>query len=222
MSSYTQMPNYAQETELWADGYLRVAGIDEVGRGALAGPVMAAAVIVPQESSAAPVWQEVRDSKCLQPNQRNKLNKQIQVAALAYGIGVISPAEIDRTNIVIATRQAMCAAVTAIEPAPDFLLIDWVQLPQLRIAQKSLPKADAHIISVAAASILAKVHRDTLMIELGEHYPDYGFAQHKGYGTAAHLAAIERYGPCPIHRQSFAPIARQATLRDSGAYNNRS
>ena len=211
MRSIKQMPNLDQENHLWADGYCRVAGIDEAGRGALAGPVVAAAVIVPSESHADPLWQAVCDSKLLKPVERQELSAQIKTTALAYGIGVVESTAIDQTNIALATRRAMCAAVMIIDPAPDYLLIDWVRLPELIIAQQSMVKADMHIVSVAAASILAKVHRDSLMVALDEQHPGYGFAQHKGYGTAAHRRAIEQLGPCPVHRQSFAPVAKYVT-----------
>ncbi len=197
---------------MWQQGALYIAGVDEAGRGALAGPVVAAALIAPPRSELSGLWSAVRDSKQLPPIRRAHLAELIRQQALAWGIGVVSAAEIDRIGIAPATRLAMSEAIAQLSPAPDYLLIDWVRLPQLNLRQESMAKADALIVSVAAASILAKVHRDQLMVHLAAEYPDYHFADNKGYGSAAHLTAIERYGACPIHRRSFAPFARQATL----------
>jgi ribonuclease HII len=207
-----QRPTLAAELHLWQGGYQRVAGVDEAGRGALAGPVVAAAVIIPAGSALAGVWAEVDDSKLLSPTRRALLASQVQAAALAWGIGVTPSTVIDQIGIAPATRLAMYAAIKALTPPPDFLLIDWVRLPQINIAQESRAKADRDLASVAAASILAKVHRDGLMAALHESYPHYGFGSHKGYGTPAHLAALQRHGPCPEHRHSFAPVAQPLTL----------
>lgn len=215
MSAVLQHPTFVQEEQLWRRGYCQIAGIDEAGRGALAGPLVAAAVIVPRRSPLASVWAEVRDSKLLSPQRRNTLAGQIQVAALAWGVGAVAAATIDQIGIAAATRQAMLEAIARLHLTPDYLLIDWVRLPQTPIAQESLVKADRDIVSVAAASILAKVHRDQLMVKLHEQYPQYGFAHHKGYGAPAHLSAIVRYGPCLAHRQSFAPLTpNRDTLPD--------
>jgi len=203
-----------RERSLWAQGFRHVAGIDEAGRGALAGPVVAGAVIVDASAYDAPVWSAVRDSKQLSPAARATLAPQIEAAALAWSIGVVEAAAIDALGIAPATRRAMIAAIEALIPRPDYLLIDWVRLPLVNIQQESRAKADQHIVSVAAASILAKVHRDRIMVELGERYAVYGFAAHKGYGAAAHLAALSQWGPSPVHRHSFAPIAQPASLLD--------
>lgn len=207
-----QHPTLAYETRLWQSGFARVAGVDEAGRGALAGPVVAAAVILPPGAAVSGVWGQVGDSKLLTTAQRTALAPQIQACALAWGIGSASAALIDQIGIAAATRQAMQAAIDLLQPSPDYLLIDWVKLPRVNIAQRSLIKADREIVSVAAASILAKVYRDQLMVALQDRYPTYGFCTHKGYGTAAHLAAIEQYGPCAEHRHSFAPMAKRSTL----------
>jgi ribonuclease HII len=188
-----------------------VAGVDEAGRGALAGPVVAAAVAIAPENVEAPVWSQVRDSKLLTPAHRTALEPQIQEQALTWAVAAVETATVDRLGIAVAARLAMARAIAALKPPADFLLIDWVRLPQLAIPQHSQPKADRDIVSVAAASILAKVHRDRWMVALHERYPQYGFAGHKGYGAAAHLAALDCWGPCPEHRRSFAPLA-QATL----------
>lgn len=204
------IPTFADELRLWQAGYRAIAGIDEAGRGALAGPVVAAAVIVPPWASLTDIWAEVRDSKLLTAAQRHALVPEIHAAALAWGIGATAATAIDQVGIAAATRQAMLAAIQALAVAPDYLLIDWVKLPEAALRQESLIKADQRIVAVAAASILAKVYRDELLIALHEDYPTYGFAQHKGYGTQAHLAALTAYGPCPEHRHCFAPIAQQA------------
>ena len=201
------MPTFTEESRLWQAGFRYIAGIDEAGRGALAGPVVAAAVIVPPQSDRRGIWAAVNDSKRLTPSRRCRLSAEIQQAALAWGVGAIDAAQIDKIGIGPATRLAMIAAIDALTPRADYLLIDWVRLPLCPIEQASFVKADQRIVSVAAASILAKVHRDGLLTALHGAYPHYGFAQHKGYGTAAHLAAIRNNGPCIEHRHSFAPIA---------------
>jgi ribonuclease HII len=214
LMSARSAPTLHQESRLWRDGFRHVAGIDEVGRGALAGPVVAAAVMLPPGTQLAGVWTAVRDSKLLTPAQRQALVPQIQASALAWGIGSAAPTLIDQQGIAAATRVAMQQASAALDPTPDYLVIDWVKLPGVKIAQTSLIKADRDIVSVAAASILAKVYRDELMIALHTTYPMYHFHQHKGYGAATHLAALAEYGPCAEHRYSFAPIAQAPTLFD--------
>ena len=206
------LPTFDYEQQLWRQGFQRVAGIDEAGRGALAGPVVAAVVIAPMDTVYGGVWAKVRDSKLLSAQQREALVVDIEEQAAGWAIGSMTAAVIDQENIAVATRMAMQQAIRKLRPAPDHLLIDWVKLPQLNIHQMSLTKADQQIVSVAAASILAKVYRDRLMVTLAQDYPAYGFARHKGYGTAAHRAAIARHGPCPIHRHSFAPIAQKHAL----------
>jgi len=196
-----------QERELWAAGYRWLAGIDEAGRGAWAGPVVAAAVVLPAErNDLATILCGVRDSKVLTPRQREALVPLIHQAALAVGIGMASSRFIDRRGIVPATRQAMAMAVHNLSLPPHCLLIDALKLPEVPLPQRALIKGDAHVLSIAAASIVAKVFRDRLMVALGERCCGYGFARHKGYGTAAHRAALQLLGPCPEHRLSFAPL----------------
>jgi ribonuclease HII len=207
-----QAPTLELERALWAKGYRFVAGVDEAGRGALAGPVVAAAVVIDPVTATHPVWSQVRDSKLLTPAQRQVLAPQIEAVALAWAVGSVPASDIDRCGIAAATRQAMCTAVGALANRPEYLLIDWVKLPALNIHQCSSAKADQRIACVAAASILAKVHRDRRMVELDGRYPAYGFAAHKGYGAPAHLAAIQHCGPCAEHRHSFAPMAQMPDL----------
>ena len=201
------VPTFEHEYRLWGSGCRSVAGLDEAGRGALAGPVVAAAVIIDPATADLPLWGELRDSKLLSPRRRAALAPQIRAAALSWAVGATSAQEIDRIGIAAATRQAMQAAIVNLSPQPQHLLIDWVRLPQVSIAQFSCAKADQLIVSVAAASILAKVHRDALMAALDQVYPVYGFGGHKGYGAPTHMAALATHGPCPEHRYSFAPLA---------------
>lgn len=201
-----QMPTLEHETRLWNAGYRCIAGVDEVGRGALAGPVVAAAVALPIHAAQDGVWAEVRDSKLLAAAQRERLAEQIKQEAQAWGVGACAAEEIDQFGIAAATRLAMARALACLAPAADYLLIDWVRLDAINIPQESMIKADAHIVSVAAASILAKVWRDRWMSDHAEAFPDFGFAANNGYGTGDHLAAITRCGPCAIHRHSFAPM----------------
>jgi ribonuclease HII len=205
-------PTFEREMALWQAGYLHIAGIDEAGRGALAGPVVAAAVIAPPGSVQTGVWAKVRDSKAVSPQQRITLAAELQQAALAWATGCVEARRIDEIGIAAATRQAMLAAIASLAIQPDYLLIDWVRLPQINLPQQSPAKADAHIASVAAASILAKVQRDRLMESYAASCPCYDFARNKGYGAPAHLRAIAQHGPCPIHRLSFAPFALQGRL----------
>lgn len=195
------------ERELWRQGFVRVAGCDEVGVGPLAGPVVAAAVVI----SPAAWVRGVDDSKKLTPAQRSRLADEIRSTALAWAIGVADVEEVDRLNVYRAALQAMRRAVLELALAPDFLVVDARHVPGLSMPQLPLVDGDARSYSVAAASILAKVHRDTIMREYDKQYPQYGFAQNSGYGTRGHLAALQHYGPCPIHRKSFAPV-RQLSL----------
>lgn len=209
------IPTFDEEARLWSAGYDRVAGLDEAGRGALAGPVVAGAVIAPTASSLTGVWAEVRDSKLLRPARREALGLSIERESLAWGVGVVEAVVIDEIGVASATKQAMMQALWALGVKPDFLLIDWVKLPQSGLPQLCTPKADQRMASVAAASILAKVTRDRLMDGIGIQYPSYAFGEHKGYGTAQHLAALNECGPCPQHRFSFAPVAHSSTLLDT-------
>ncbi len=199
-------PDLREERALARKGYTRVAGIDEAGRGAWAGPVVAAAVIWPRR---ARLPYPIRDSKLLSPAQREALYPLICQASIAWGVGQASHAEIDALGIVPATRLAMTRAVQALPLAPDALLIDAVKLPNLPQHQRVLYHADTLCLSVAAASILAKVTRDRQMTELDALYPGYGFLSHKGYGTQMHREALARLGISPIHRQTYRPVASQ-------------
>jgi ribonuclease HII len=187
-----------------ASGYARIAGLDEAGRGPLAGPVVAAAVILP-EGLLIP---GLTDSKQVSEQDREKLFGVICEQAVCYGIGIIDERTIDQVNILQATVLAMEAALRQLSPKPDYLLLDAMILPRNRLPQVSLVKGDCRSHSIAAASILAKVTRDRLMLELHEKYPLYNFRNHKGYGTKEHLLLIREHGPCDAHRKTFQPVAQ--------------
>jgi len=198
-------PTRAEEVQLYSQGVELVAGVDEVGRGALAGPVVAGAVIF-ASSLSAPWERLVRDSQELRPRQREGLVGLIRGEALAWGLGEVPAQAIDRIGILPATRQAMRQALEALGVSPQFLLIDGIKLPEVPLPQKRLIRGDKLCFSIACASILAKVYRDGLMVGLDREYPGYGFARHKGYGTAHHQQRLLERGPCPLHRRSFAPL----------------
>ncbi|HOC20023.1 MAG TPA: ribonuclease HII [Anaerolineae bacterium] len=201
-------PLLEHESHFWERGYRAVAGLDEAGRGAWAGPVYAGAVILAPQLPAPPQLSAVRDSKQLSPAQREAAFAAIQTTALAWAAGWASAVEIDALGIVPATRLAMTRALVALPLLPDALLIDALRLPEIPLPQQSFPFADALALTVAAASIVAKVSRDRWMRERAEvDFGGYGFAQHKGYGTRQHQAALAARGPCALHRRSFAPIA---------------
>lgn len=195
------------ERLLWSAGLVRVAGIDEVGMGPLAGPVVAAAVVFPAD--AKPL-RGIADSKLLPAPARAAAATAIRAAALGVGLGVVEPDEIDRLNIYQAGLQAMRRAVAALPFVPDHVVVDARHIPDLVVPQTRYIRADAIVYSVAAASIVAKVHRDGLMQALDAIYPAYGFARHVGYATREHLRALAEYGPTPLHRRSFAPCAAAA------------
>ncbi len=201
-----QVPTVEEEMALLKQGYCFIAGLDEAGRGCLAGPVVAAAVILPLEEDCLSIFVGVRDSKQLLPHARESLYQVIMQHAVAVAVGFGSVALIDERNILQATKYAMRAAIAQLSTAPQALLLDALMLSDISLPQRSIIKGDASCLSIAAASIVAKVTRDRLMLELHELYPAYGFAQHKGYGTEAHLAALHEHGACPIHRRSFAPV----------------
>ena len=203
-------PDLRFESALWQSGVSRVAGIDEAGRGAWAGPVAAGAVILPVDPAVAGRLASVRDSKQMLPAARVFWAAEIRSVAMAWGVGLASSAEIDMLGIVPATRLAMRRAVAALGIFPGHCLIDALRLPDLAAPQTALIKGDARSLSIAAASVLAKTARDALMEAYDAQYPGYGFAQHKGYGTALHWAALQQKGPTAIHRGSFAPVARCA------------
>jgi ribonuclease HII len=215
MAREQTLPTLTYEMRLWAEGYGRIAGLDEAGRGAWAGPVVAAAVILPSsDPHLSTHLAGVRDSKLLTAAQRGTLLKTVLRHAVAWGVGVVAPAEIDAIGVVPATQKAMAFALQALAPPADYLLIDHLVLPDIPLPQKSLSHGDAHILSIAAASIVAKVSRDRLMVELELDWGGYGFAQHKGYGTARHQTALEALGPSPCHRLSFEPVRRVAAQHD--------
>jgi ribonuclease HII len=193
----------AFERSARASGHCRIAGLDEAGRGPLAGPVVAAAVVLPCDV----LIPGVTDSKQVSGPERERLYDVIREQALAYGIGTADERTIDEVNIYQATIIAMERALEGINPPPDFLLIDALGLPRVPIPQNPLIKGDLRSHSIAAASILAKVARDRLMQELHEKYPQYNFHKHKGYGTQEHLALIRKHGPCEAHRRSFRPVS---------------
>jgi ribonuclease HII len=203
------LPNYPTldlERALWANGALWIAGIDEAGRGALAGPVAAAAVILPQIRNFTLELKGVRDSKKMTPAQRETWNRAIRKSAVTFGVGLASAREIDLVGILPATKLAAKRAINALSVVPDHLLIDHFKMLDLNTPQTSIPKGDALSLSIAAASVLAKTSRDAILCELDEQYPGYGFVDHKGYGTTFHLEAIRKLGPTPIHRMTFAPL----------------
>ena len=193
---------YQFEQLMQSQGYRLIAGIDEAGRGPLAGPVVAAAVILHPDQ---PI-EGVNDSKKLTDQRREQLFEQIMLKAMAVGIGQADAETIDRINILQATRQAMLEAVSTLAATPDYLLIDGITTIASSLPQRTIKQGDSRSASIAAASIIAKVTRDRLMQSYDQHYPLYGFARHKGYGSALHLSALQKYGPCPIHRMTFARV----------------
>ena len=205
----SQWPDLLEERALQAQGLAHIAGLDEAGRGAWAGPVMAAAVVLPLDRpDLTQALSGVRDSKQCTPRQRDELFDRIREVALAVGVGSVPAGGVDEIGILPATRQAMAQAVDRLDVTPDALLIDFLQLPDLPFPQYPLTKGDARSLSVAAASIVAKVTRDRMMVSLDARYGGYGFAQHKGYGTRQHRQALALLGPSPVHRLSFAPLKK--------------
>lgn len=201
------VPNTREEEACLRLGYRRVAGLDEVGRGPLAGPVVAAAVVLP--SCRGAWWEAVRDSKALTPLARARLAPRIEAEA-AVGVGLASSQEVDAWGLTRATRLAMERALRSLLVPPDFLLVDGLPTAWLGAPQRAIVGGDATCLSVAAASVVAKLFRDRLMEEQDRCYPAYGFARHRGYATADHLAALRARGPCPIHRVSYRPVAEAA------------
>ena len=198
----TPVDLWAFEKKAWEKGYTRIAGIDEAGRGPLAGPVVSASVILPPDVSIP----GINDSKQLSPVKRNALYQLIYSEAVSVGLGIVDAAEIDRINILQASLLSMAMATDNLSPRPDWLLIDGRFSIPSRLPQQPIPKGDALSISIAAASIVAKVTRDRLMEQYDVYYPQYGFSRHKGYPTRAHREAIRVYGSCPIHRRSFRGV----------------
>ncbi|MCL4490527.1 MAG: ribonuclease HII [Nitrospirae bacterium] len=196
------MDPYAFDEAVRKDGFEVITGVDEAGRGPLAGPVVAAAVILPREIKI----DGVRDSKKIPEGEREQLFREILINALDVGVGIVGAEEIDRVNILRATILAMHNAITGLSKKTDIILIDALRIPSIKITQKPVIKGDAKSASIAAASIIAKVVRDRIMVEYHSLYPHYGFDRHKGYGTRVHLDRIRQYGPCPIHRKSFQKV----------------
>ena len=195
------------EEEARRRGFRLIAGVDEVGRGALAGPVVAAAVILDPER---PLPKGLNDSKKLTALQRERIGEELRATALCHAVGSVAAEEIDRTNILVATRRAMCDALSRLRPAADFALIDAVQLRDLALPQQSIIRGDSCCASIAAASVIAKTYRDALMREQHLAHPQYGFDAHVGYGTRAHFEALRAHGPCPLHRRTFRGVLPDA------------
>lgn len=191
------------EEKLRKEGFVRIAGVDEAGRGPLAGPLYAAACVLPNES----FFDGLDDSKKLtEPRRRSLFHKLVEHPNVSYGIGRVSALEVDQLNVYQATLEAMKRAVEALHPPPEALLVDAMPLQFGKLPVESIIRGDSLSLSIAAASILAKESRDQEMRELDQEYPEYGFAKHKGYGTALHKKALAKHGPCPAHRRSFAPV----------------
>ena len=191
------------ENQAIADGYKFIAGVDEVGRGCLAGAVVAAAVIL---DLSKPLPEGLNDSKKITAKNRERIAEEIRETAVCYAIAQIEADEIDRINILQATKKAMSVAVGELNPAADFLLIDALQLREINLPQKAIIHGDAISASIAAASIIAKTYRDNLMRQLDEIYPEYGFSNHVGYGTKQHFEALRKHGACPLHRKTFRGV----------------
>ena len=208
--SDSSIDRFEFERALLCQGVERIAGLDEAGRGPLAGPVVAAAVMLPESwlvSGLPPELQGLNDSKQLTPARREKFFGVLKRSSeVIWGIARVDAEEVDEFNILRATHRAMNEAIDRLQPSPEHVLVDGLPVKTLRHHQTALVKGDSMSYSIAAASVLAKVSRDRLMIEYHRQWPAYGFADHKGYGTEQHLAAIAMHGPCPIHRRSFAPL----------------
>ncbi len=210
------MPDLSLEAEFRLQGYHLIAGVDEAGRGPLAGPVAAAAVILPPDLTGDEPWlAAIDDSKRLSERRRTEAAKLVRENALACAVELIDSEGIDRIGIGNAVIQAMLTAVERLKPAPDALLMDWVPIKESPLPHQTVVKGDGRSLSIAAASILAKVARDDLMVRAEGCYPGYGFARHKGYATRAHLRCLSELGPCPMHRRSFSPLRQGRLLSDA-------
>jgi ribonuclease HII len=197
---------FKEEKVCESQGYQRIAGIDEVGRGCLAGPVVAAAVVIPRRKRAAAWYRKVNDSKLLTAEQREEVFQYIQAEALSTGVGIVSHGIIDAQGMTCAVQRAMKMSLEKLSPPAEFVLIDYFTVPDLYLPQKGVANGDSEGFSIACASIVAKVTRDKLMLEMDSVYPGYGLARNKGYGTPEHLDCLRKLGPCPIHRRSFQPV----------------
>jgi len=195
------------EIQARLQGYAKVAGVDEAGRGPLAGPVVAAAVILPEDFDPA----GVDDSKKLTPAKRDAMFERITAEALAFGVGIVDSEEIDKINILRATHLAMKLALDDLNTVYDYVLVDGLMVNGLGAPTLAIVKGDSKCVSIGAASIIAKVTRDRIMVDMDRLYPAYGFAKHKGYACKSHMEAIETNGPCPCHRMSFSPICERTT-----------
>lgn len=217
-------PHLEHELTAYRQGYRLVAGVDEAGRGALAGPVVAAAVVLPLEDpdELIALLRDVRDSKLLTPPHRERLFDTIYRTAVAAGVGTVPPLLIDVLGIAHAAKLAMRSAVADLSHKPDFLLTDAFDVPRAPAPQRPIIHGDRQSLSIAAASIIAKVSRDRMMLELDQRYPGYGLARHKGYGTRDHRLALCERGPTPIHRLSYAPVRRAAARLRMGHHAERS
>lgn len=199
-------PMFQFEERAYRQDWKIIAGVDEAGRGPLAGPVVAAAVVLPRKFT----HDVLNDSKQLTASQRDELFSFLtNHPGIRYGVGIGSVELIDKINILQATHWAMLEALSKLDPQPDHVLVDGLRVPGIRISQSAIVKGDARSYSIAAASVIAKVTRDRLMVEMHTQYPQYNFAQHKGYATALHLELLQKHGACPIHRKSFAPIRKE-------------
>jgi len=207
------------ERQAWGRGYLRLAGVDEAGRGPLAGPVVAATIVFDKAFLEAEQYgrlKSVNDSKKLTPRERETLYGVLtQTCPCVWGVGIAVVAEIDALNILRATHLAMARAIAAVNPQPDFILIDGLPVPGIPVPSQSIVQGDGRSLSIAAASIIAKVTRDRMMLLLDQQYPQYGFARHKGYGTRMHMQALLENGPSPVHRRSFRPVQEMFRLHDA-------
>lgn len=212
------IPDLSFEFSLWQTGVSLVAGLDEAGRGAWAGPVAAAAVILAPASDLVTRLNGVRDSKQMSPAQRARWAEVIRAVALDWGVGFASAQEIDALGILPATRLAMQRALARLDLAPEHLLLDAVRLPAVALPQTALIKGDCRVLSIAAASVLAKTERDHWMEKLEVEFPGYSFARHKGYGTVIHQRALESLGPCGQHRASFKPVKKALSLPDHSSH----
>jgi ribonuclease HII len=200
-------PNLGLEKELWINGFRLVAGLDEAGRGAWAGPVYAAAVVLPDDERVSELLFGVRDSKQMTTRQRESYQACIKSVSISWSVASASESEIDDLGIVPATCLAMQRAINELVYPPTYLLIDYIALQNCDCPQLSIPKGDCQSLSIAAASVLAKTSRDAYMAAQEKEYPGYGFAQHKGYGTAQHRQALHELGPTPLHRKTFRPVS---------------
>jgi len=210
MTARLEPDRFAFERRLSSRGLARIAGVDEAGRGPLAGPVVAAAAMFPERwltEGLPEALQGLNDSKQLSPRRREEFFTFLTTRdAFRFCVARVESDGVDALNILQATHRAMNAALAGLEPAPEHVLVDGLSVPSMRFPQTPLVKGDSRSYSIAAASVLAKVTRDRLMAEYDRQWPAYGFGEHKGYGTARHLAALAEHGPCPIHRRSFAPV----------------